>query len=359
MPARYSSWSTTAAAIPHHPLCIYRRLSDGANPEAGLIADASGDLFGTTAHGGASNRGTVFELVKSGSSYTFPPFSFLYRRGLRRGHPRSRPDRGRQRRSLRHHVHWRRKQLRNGLRGPRDGECRREQRQQPHGHRRIPLSAPLVVQVTDGAGDPLPGLTVNWAAIGGGGASVRRPASPTPTATPPSMRRSAPSPAKATTCTPPPSPAMRRSLSPSPPRPAPPDLVYVSGDNQSGIAGAHPQVPLVVEATDQFGNPVSGVPVSWAAVIGGGSISPASTTTGANGQTSAFATLGGDTLGNTYTASSGTLSGSPVTFDEISSWSSTPSAMTPPPATAPSRSAKPSPTPMPSAVQTPSPSRRT
>jgi uncharacterized repeat protein (TIGR03803 family) len=39
---------------------------------AGLIADAAGDLFGTTASGGAPyNRGTVFELVNhGGGAYT-------------------------------------------------------------------------------------------------------------------------------------------------------------------------------------------------------------------------------------------------------------------------------------------------
>jgi len=39
-------------------------------PYGTLIADANGDLFGTTSTGGASNDGTVFELVKSGSTYT-------------------------------------------------------------------------------------------------------------------------------------------------------------------------------------------------------------------------------------------------------------------------------------------------
>ena len=33
-----------------------------ASPYAGLIADASGNLYGTTGHGGANGRGTVFEL---------------------------------------------------------------------------------------------------------------------------------------------------------------------------------------------------------------------------------------------------------------------------------------------------------
>jgi uncharacterized repeat protein (TIGR03803 family) len=44
--------------------------SDGANPVAGLIADASGNLYGTTALGGAAGAGTVFELVNSSGNYT-------------------------------------------------------------------------------------------------------------------------------------------------------------------------------------------------------------------------------------------------------------------------------------------------
>jgi hypothetical protein len=45
--------------------------TDGANPQAGLIADAAGDLFGTTASGGTNGDGAVFELVNNGNgSYT-------------------------------------------------------------------------------------------------------------------------------------------------------------------------------------------------------------------------------------------------------------------------------------------------
>jgi uncharacterized repeat protein (TIGR03803 family) len=43
---------------------------DGVQAYSGLVQDASGNLYGTTAYGGANNAGTVFELVKSGSSYT-------------------------------------------------------------------------------------------------------------------------------------------------------------------------------------------------------------------------------------------------------------------------------------------------
>ncbi len=48
-------------------------VTNGYIPEAGLAADANGDLFGTTDSGGVYSYGTVFELVKSASGYTFAP----------------------------------------------------------------------------------------------------------------------------------------------------------------------------------------------------------------------------------------------------------------------------------------------
>ena len=41
--------------------------ADGAYPNAGLISDASGALYGTTVYGGANNNaGTVFKLMPPG-----------------------------------------------------------------------------------------------------------------------------------------------------------------------------------------------------------------------------------------------------------------------------------------------------
>src|SRR5205085_978098 len=41
-------------------------LTNGANPYAGLIADAAGNLYGAAYQGGPSNQGTVFELSGTG-----------------------------------------------------------------------------------------------------------------------------------------------------------------------------------------------------------------------------------------------------------------------------------------------------
>ncbi len=45
----------------------------GRNPAAGLIADAAGDLFGTTYGGGAYGHGAVFEIAKTGNGYASTP----------------------------------------------------------------------------------------------------------------------------------------------------------------------------------------------------------------------------------------------------------------------------------------------
>jgi len=48
--------------------------SDGADPAAGLIRDADGNLYGTTVSGGLTNQGTVFKIASDGTEsvlYTF------------------------------------------------------------------------------------------------------------------------------------------------------------------------------------------------------------------------------------------------------------------------------------------------
>jgi hypothetical protein len=45
--------------------------TDGGFPLGSLIADADGDLFGTTRDGGTYGYGTVFELVNTNTLFNF------------------------------------------------------------------------------------------------------------------------------------------------------------------------------------------------------------------------------------------------------------------------------------------------
>ena len=96
--------------------------------------------------------------------------------------------------------------------------------------------------------------------------------------------------------------------------PAAADTIFlVSGDEQTGIAAAALAESLVVRVNDQYGNPVSGTSVTWT-VSGGGSVSPASGTTGANGQSATQRTLGPASGAQAAAASASGLKGSPVIF---------------------------------------------
>ncbi len=50
---------------------------DGAAPEANLIIDAAGNLFGTAYSGGAANAGTVFEIAKTQQGYATSPTTLV------------------------------------------------------------------------------------------------------------------------------------------------------------------------------------------------------------------------------------------------------------------------------------------
>ncbi len=63
--------AATAAAISESMLWSFGAPDDGGFPEAGLIFDLQGNLYGTTAYGGTNNsRGTVFELSPPRGSQT-------------------------------------------------------------------------------------------------------------------------------------------------------------------------------------------------------------------------------------------------------------------------------------------------
>ncbi len=88
-----------------------------------------------------------------------------------------------------------------------------------------------------------------------------------------------------------------------------------AGNAQTATVNTAVAVNPEVVVTDQFGNPVSGVVVNFAVTGGSGSIAGASGTTNALGHaTGGSWTLGQSTGANTLDASSGLLTGSPVTF---------------------------------------------
>lgn len=57
------------------PLYIFDGTPDGQNPVAALVADSAGDLYGTTAYGGAYGYGTVFALNAAGTEKVLQSFT--------------------------------------------------------------------------------------------------------------------------------------------------------------------------------------------------------------------------------------------------------------------------------------------
>ena len=55
--------ASSAWAVEGKVLYKFQTRPDGAHPEAGLILDTAGNLYGTTAYGGAYDSGTVFKLT--------------------------------------------------------------------------------------------------------------------------------------------------------------------------------------------------------------------------------------------------------------------------------------------------------
>ncbi|HEX6041452.1 Ig-like domain-containing protein [Longimicrobium sp.] len=94
---------------------------------------------------------------------------------------------------------------------------------------------------------------------------------------------------------------------------APAHIAAVAGGGEGPVGGAMAD-SLAVRVTDQYGNPVSGVEVAWAAQTGGGSVQPAASTTDAQGMARAQWTLGPivGTPGQTASATLGSLP--PVAF---------------------------------------------
>jgi PKD repeat protein len=164
--------------------------------------------------------------------------------------------------------------------------------QDQSGHVGLPLDDRLVVEVVDGFGNPVAGVPISWTAVGGGSVSealvetdedgrsrVDRTLGPTvgPQSTVASADRLAGSPVTfAHTALP--GDAAR--------------LIVISGNDQIGEAGTTLPADLVVQLIDPNGNGIPHTAVTWVVATGGGAPTPETSTTDADGRTSARWTLG-------------------------------------------------------------------
>jgi len=96
-------------------------------------------------------------------------------------------------------------------------------------------------------------------------------------------------------------------------------IVAFAGDAQNAVVSTALPVAPQARVSDQFGNPVASVAVTFAVASGGGSLAgPGGVTTDAGGiATSPVWTLGTAAGSNGLTASAGGLVGSPVTFSAL------------------------------------------
>lgn len=177
------------------------------------------------------------------------------------------------------------------------------------------LGAPLVVRVEDEHQNPVAGTTVTWSVTSGGGsvqpATSLTAADGTASAT---ATLGVPTAANAFAAT-------VSGLAGSPiafaatgTHGAASRLVVVSGAGQAGTAGAALGLPLVVQVRDANDVAVPGAAVDWAATVGTGTVSAATTVSDPDGAVSVVATLGIHAGPNAFTASPSGFAADPVTF---------------------------------------------
>jgi len=93
-----------------------------------------------------------------------------------------------------------------------------------------------------------------------------------------------------------------------------------AGNNQGATVSTQLSNPLTVTVVDLNGNPVAGVPVTFAVASGGGSVNPATAVnTNSSGNASVTATLGGTVGAQTFTATMAQGTTKTVTFSETGS----------------------------------------
>ncbi|MBK8004309.1 MAG: Ig-like domain-containing protein [Gemmatimonadetes bacterium] len=173
------------------------------------------------------------------------------------------------------------------------------------------LATPLTVLVTDNNGNPVQGVTVGWATTGGSMAPASSAtnasgiASTTWTLGPTAGAQSATGAVAGLTGSP-------VNFSATATAGAAASLAKSAGDNQSATVNTTVATSPRVLVSDQFGNPVSGVSVTFSVTGGGGSLTGGSQVTNAGG----LATVGSWTLGTS--AGANTLQASVTGLGSVS-----------------------------------------
>jgi Big-like domain-containing protein len=164
------------------------------------------------------------------------------------------------------------------------------------------LPQPLVVEVADAFGNPIPDVAVTWTAEGGG--SVSAPTTTTGGDGRTSVQRTlGPAAGSQSTL------ATVDGLAGSPvtfvhtaTAGSAAGVTIVSGNGQTGPVATELPGAIVVRVRDAASNPVPGVAVAWVIGAGGGSVTPSTSNTDASGQASATWTLGASPGPNTLSA---------------------------------------------------------
>ncbi len=163
------------------------------------------------------------------------------------------------------------------------------------------LAEPLVVEVTDAFGNPIEGVTITWAPDAG---SVSESSTVTDGSGRTSVARTlGPAAGSQTTL------ASSEGLAGSPvtfthtvTAGSASGVLVAAGNNQTAAPGATLPEDLVVQVVDADGNPVVAAAVTWVVTAGGGTLSPATGATDANGRAATRWTLGASAGANTAQA---------------------------------------------------------
>jgi adhesin/invasin len=172
-----------------------------------------------------------------------------------------------------------------------------------------PLSQAVVIQVTDANGTAVPSMGVTWSVTSGGG-SIDQTTNVTDANGDALVHWTLGTTAGSQSITATISTGTALVLSATANAASMTTLAIVSADTMS-VAGGLTTQPLVVKATDAFGNVVANAAVTWTATAGA-TLSSSSTNTDTNGLTQVTVQTGVGPA--TYTVTAAGTAGAPVTF---------------------------------------------